>query len=139
MRALVFTTLKDIPAIAQDCDGRFYASGTLGIGNVPANPDRPYCMYTQLPANAYQEVRKTSTATLRFFQFYVYDDRGDFARIDNILAAVRETIPGLVDKVDTSNGATCIEAIWTGESPDIADDQHDTNVKFGSFQLTSTK
>lgn len=139
MRALVFNTFKDIPEVAIDCGGRFYAAGTLGIGTVPANPDRPYCMYAQLPATAYQEVRKTSTATLRMFEFYVYDDRGDFTRIDNILAAVRETIPELVDKVDTSNGATCIEAIWTGESPDVPDDQHDTNVKFGSFQLTSTK
>lgn len=139
MRALVYGSVNGIPAIQEDCGGRFYASGSLGIGDTPANPERPYCLFIELPSVPFQEVRKTARATNRFFQVFVYDDRGDYARIDNILAAVRETILGLVLQEDASTGARCIESIWTGDSQDLTDDQHDTSYKFSLFQLTSTK
>ena len=139
MRALIYQAVKDIPEIAEDCGGRFYQSSSVGIGGVPANPDRPYCLFMELPSIPFQEVRHTARAVNRIFQVFVYDERGDFTRIDNILAAVRETILGLVLEVDTSTGARCIESLWTGDSQDITDDQHDTSAKFSLFQLTSSK
>lgn len=139
MRALIYQACKDIPAIAEDCSGRMYQAGALGIGDAPANPDRPYALITELPSVPFQEVRKTAHPANRFFQFWVYDDRGDFARIDNILLAVRETILGLESQVDASTGARCIGVLWTGDSQDIPQDQQDTNAKYSLFQLTSTK
>lgn len=139
MRALIYSSLLEIPAIAEDCGGRLYPSGSLGFGNNPEDPPVPYALLMQLPATEYTEVRFTASAVDRFFQIYVYDDRGDYGRIDNILGAVRETILGLESKEDTATGARCIGSIWSGESQDLLDAEHDVVFKYGMFKLASTK
>jgi hypothetical protein len=136
VRALIFTAIK--AAVGDICGDRVYPSGTLGIGKNPASPEQPYVQYIELPSVAHLEVRRTSRAVDRTFQVWAYDKRGSYARIDNILSLVRETILGLITEVDQESGARCIEVVWEGESQDLHDDEHDENAKYSLFKLTSS-
>lgn len=137
-RELIYQALRASAAIADEVDARIYQSGSLGIGNAPDEPSRPYILFIQLPSVPFPEVRHTARAARRTYQVYVYADRGDYGYIDKVLGLVRETVLGLVDSHE-STGVRCLDVRWTGDSQDIVDTLMDLSYKFTTFQLVTTE
>ena len=139
MRILIYQALMNNDDLTNECGDRIYQAGSLGVGKTPALPQRPYVLITELPGTPYPEVRRTSTAILRTFQIWVYDERGDLELIDKLLGFIHQSVLGLILQKEGATGAVCIESRWSGDSQDIVMDQSDLNCKYSLFQLTSTQ
>lgn len=131
---LVQTILAD-PAIAEIVGDRFYASGSLGEGPNPAQPQKPWMAWTELPSAPYREVQKTSNSQLRLFQIFVYDDKGDYERINRILSICRRIVKSMYP-FETEDGVRCSGSEWGGFSGNIVDDGYDASVRFGIARFT---
>jgi hypothetical protein len=138
MRQLLHTRLLGNAQLALEVDGRIYQSSSLGVGDVPPEPEKPYILYTELPSDPYQAVSETSRAKARYFQVYVYDNRGSFLRIERILALIRETLVGLSGVVSPS-GVRCTDVQWQGESSDLSDEEYNANSKFGNVRFVASQ
>lgn len=137
MRTLIYNSLLVTPGLA-DVNGRIYQRGSLGVGDVPASPVKPYLVMGELSPVIHPEVRDTARTVSHMFQFHAYDERGSFIRIERLLYAVRETVLGLVTVVSPT-GARCTDAEWTDVSGDLSDAQLDANVKFIIMRVTANK
>jgi hypothetical protein len=138
VRRLLHTSLLADPLLAAEVGQRIYQASSLGVGDVPPEPQKPYVLYTELPSDPFVAVRETSRAKARFFQVYVYDDRGSFLRIERILALIRETLVSLVGAVSPS-GVRCTDVLWQGESGEITDEEYDANSKFGNVRFVASQ
>jgi hypothetical protein len=116
----------------------WYASSSLGLGpNIPV-PRRPYIVHNELTDTVHQEVRETSNARDRPFQFYVYDHKGDFTRINNILNDLRDVVKGMAPFL-APDGTWCFDALWVGISGQVTDDGYDSGTKFATVRFTVSK
>lgn len=113
----------------------WYASSSLGLGENPPVPPRPYMVWNELTDLVHQEVRETSDARNRNFQWFVYDHKGDFTRINEILADLRSLVKGMGD-FTTEDGIRCSESHWSGISGQATDDGYDSAVKFATVRFT---
>lgn len=138
MRQLLHTSLLANVELTDIVGQRIYQSSSLGVGDVPPEPAKPYVLYTELPSDPFQAVRETSRAKARYFQVYVYDERGSFLRIERCLALIRETLVSLVGTVSPS-GVQCTDVLWQGESSDITDAEFDANSKFGNVRFVASQ
>jgi hypothetical protein len=138
VRRLLHTSLLANALVVAEVGQRVYQSSSLGVGDVPPEPQKPYVLYTELPSDPYLAVRETSRAKARFFQVYVYDNRGSFVRIERILALIRETLVSLNGTVSPS-GVRCTDVQWQGESGDISDEEYDANSKFGNVRFVASQ
>lgn len=136
MRDLIFESLMADTELQDYVDSRIYEASALGVDDVPANPEKPYITYQELDSAAFPEVRETSQAQARIFQFFVYDERGSFTRIGDIIGVLRQTLSSLSGKSSTS-GTRCTDAVFRGTSADVPDIQQNANVKFATFQFVS--
>ena len=117
----------------------FYGPGVLGVGDEPADPPKPYMIYGELPGFAYQTVRETSNAGQRNFQFFVYDEKGDFSRINAILRHLERIVKGMAPFEHTDTDGVlwrCSESVWTGISGTTPDPQYDSSVRYGTARFT---
>jgi hypothetical protein len=114
----------------------FYASSSLGNGDNPAVPTKPYVVWNELPAVAYQQVKKLSDAQLRTFNLYVYDEKGDFTRINAMLRVLRRIVKVDLDHFQLEDGTRCSASEWVGISGNIEDDGYDAIVRFGTARFT---
>lgn len=64
---------------------------------------------------------------------WVHDDPHSYTRIDEILAEVRAIIEGVVTDQDG------IEALWQGDSQDLADDARGTVLRTSSYRLVGRR
>lgn len=113
----------------------YYEVTSLGIGpNLPV-PQRPYIVWNEGPDFVHQEVRETSNARDRNIALYIYDFKGDFTRINRILANLRTVVKGIAPFV-ADDGTRCSEALWRGISAKFADDGYDSCTRYASIQLT---
>lgn len=138
MRQLLHSSLLANAELTAIVGQRVYQSSSLGVGDVPPDPPKPYILYTELPSDPYRAVQETSRAKARYFQVYVYDDRGSFVRIERILAFIRETLLSLIGAVSPS-GVRCTDVQWQGESGDISDVELDANSKFGNVRFVASQ
>ena len=69
-----------------------------------------------------------------FATIWVHDDPGSYINIDTILATLREQLEGPV--ADLADG---IAARWTGDSPDLADDDRGTVVRNATYELAGRR
>jgi len=138
VRQLLHTSLLANSDLAELVGERIYQSSSLGVGDVPPEPAKPYVLYTELPSDPYRAVQETSRAKARFFQVYVYDNRGSFLRIERILALIRETLVSLTGAVSPS-GVRCTDVQWQGESSDVTDEELDANSKFGNVRFVASQ
>lgn len=115
-----------------------YQLGTVGVGDVPANPPRPFMVMRQMPSTRYQTVRDTSKANRQGWQLYFYDDPGSLLRIDALLAIAELVVDGL-EGVQSSSGAWCFESLWVGISQDFRDESYDAVARFATIQLSTNK
>lgn len=133
---LVNRLVTDAELLAMDgLDGRapetwLFASRSLGIGPVTGNPVKPWLAWNELPATPFQEVRRTSNAQMRNFNLFVYDEEGDFTRINNILVVVRRIVKEMAP-FTTPGGTRCSESDWIGISGNLPAAEYDGVVRFG--------
>jgi hypothetical protein len=138
MDVLLFSVLKDTPALQEKVDRRIYRQGSLGIGETPPEPQLPYILVTELPDVVHQQVRETGTARDRTFQLHVFDKAGSFQRIKEIIEVLRETVREL-PTMESTSGAFCIDALWQGVSQDITGIDEKKCSKFATVTMTSSK
>lgn len=139
MKKLLATTLKQTPALQQIIGQRVYAAGTLGKGNIPAQPKFPFVVYRELDLAQANVAKDTSpNVCTRIFQFYVHDEKGSYSRINSVLEVLRDTVRGLTDQV-SSTGSRCLEAVWNGNSGETEDPTYDSAMKFATSTLVSSK
>jgi hypothetical protein len=138
MRKLIADTTKNTPAIQAIVARRIYAASSLGKGNVPADPKKPFVVYREVDRIAANVAKDTAPGVCRrVFQFYVHDERGSYSRIDRVLELLVQTVVGLTTQ-RSSSGAVCMEAVWNGTSGDSEDPTYDSNMKFATFTLVSS-
>lgn len=114
--------------------GRIYASSSLGRGANVDLPVRPYIVWNELPSQPAEAMRRESTSRFRTFTLYVYDDEGDWARIDSVLGAL-ETIVKAMAPRKYEDGFRITDSDWRGSSGHIADPAYHLNCKFGTARF----
>lgn len=107
----------------------FFALTSLGIAPNPAQPDRPYIVWKELPDQVHEEVKETSNSRFRNFQFSVYDEKGSFTRINAILNDLRRVVKNMAP-FTTEEGIHCSASDHMGFSGQIVDDGYDSCVRY---------
>lgn len=129
---------KDRAGRSRTPDKWFFGLTSLGLGDNVAVPDRPYLVWREGADIEHREVSETSNARTRTFNFYVYDYKGDFTRINRILETLKAFCKTLVD-FTTEDGVHCSGVEWAGVSPDLPDDGYDSCTKYGTVRFTVSR
>lgn len=135
MKDLIVVTLRDIitfPELA----GRAWQSGALGHEGVPAKPDWPFSLFREINVSPYPEVQETSRCSRHDYLVYIYDDRGSYKRIDDLLRRARDTLKGKVQTAAPS-GIICMGVEWFGTSGDLVDKELNSNTKYATIRITA--
>lgn len=112
-----------------------FASSALGIGDNLPVPPRPYIVTNELTDLVHVAVKETSDSRNRNFQWFVYDHKGDFTRINEILHALRPLVKEIAP-FRASDGTWCSDSHWSGISGQSTDDGYDSCVKFATVRFT---
>jgi len=143
IREMLFSAFVNNPALMAEigvegstdpADLRMYPSGSLGVDPIPAEPATPYAQYALSSSTPYLEVRETGRSLRHLLTVYVYDERGDFTRIDAVHKIVRDTIEGLTGQVG-EDGWQCTDALFTTIGSDLTDNVRNLGVKVASYRL----
>lgn len=111
-----------------------FASHSLGVGPTPADPPKPWISWLELAATPFSEVRKTSNAKTRNFQIFVYDDEGDYTRINNIMNVIERIVKNMAPFTD-SEGTRCSDSEFVGISGNLPASQYDGACRFGTARF----
>lgn len=137
MRSLVYQALMaDVP-LQDIIGGRLYPAGSLGTGDIPENPERPYIQYGFDAHLSYPAVREGGGPKRHLLRVWYYDDRGDYVRIDEIHARVEKTVEGLTLQVDPTTGARCTDSMFLTLGGDLTDNVRNLAVKQATFRLVA--
>jgi hypothetical protein len=115
-----------------------YQASSLGEGENPAIPNRPYIVWNELEDTEHRAVSETSDARTRNLLWFVYDVPGDYTRIDRILYKFKRRIKQL-DHFTTADGVVCSDARWLGTSGQIPSDGYASCTKWGSSEFTVSR
>lgn len=115
----------------------FYLASSLGEGEVPQMPTKPFVIYNELPDRPYDDMRRSSTtfSRMRSWNITVQDFKGDFTRINNILIVVRRIVRGMTP-FQLPDGTIGVDSVWGGISGNLTDEQYDSCLKFGVARFT---
>jgi hypothetical protein len=123
---------------ARDVEDWFYSASAMGLGENKPVPKRPYIVWNELPDQVHRTVEETSDARNRNFSFYVYDEQGDYTRIEAILNALRNVVKSMAP-FTTTDGVRCSASTWQGVSGQIPNDGYDSCTKFASVSFTVSR
>ena len=116
----------------------FFNTFSLGEGPVPANPGVsfgfPWMAYKDLGGVPYQTVEKASNAQQRNFQYFVYDEGGDFTVINAVLRVARRIVKEMAP-FTTDDGHRCSDSKWTGISAQLPADAYSGVCRFGTARF----
>lgn len=131
--------IGDVPVQTLMGDARpaeewYFAASALGEGDHPETPDVPYIVWNELATQPFQEVSETSDAQWRVFTLWVYDEEGNFARINEVLNELRRIVKAMAP-FTASDGVRCSSARWDGISGNITDQGYHQNVRFGTARF----
>lgn len=116
---------------------RVYTRYSLGQNTIPDKPDFPWILIGELPGFPARNKPKSSDAMNHFIQFYVFDEKGSFVRIEAIMKVIYDTILGLEGELSPS-GSRCLGVRWDTTSQDYDDDHYDAFVKHITFRVTGS-
>lgn len=122
-------------AVDRPVDEWWYASSSLALGPDNPVPERPYIVWGELSDNVHREVEESSNARTRTFRFFVYDQKGDFGRINDVLAELQRVAKGF-DHFTTDDGIRCSAVAWLGISEQFPDDGYDSCTRYGTVRFT---
>lgn len=114
----------------------WFQQSSIGLGEGEVVPPRPYIVWNEGPEFVHQAVRETSRSSWRTFRFYVYDHKGDFTRINQILTRISHLTSAMADFVTTDGQQRVSETLWQGRSQQITDDGWDSCCRYGSVRFT---
>lgn len=138
MKKLIYTTLTtDSGLLALIPADRWLQRYGLGERAIPDNPVLPFALISELPAFVPGNVHETTRALTHYFQVYIYDNVGSYARIEEILNLVVESVLSMEGQKSTT-GSTCLEARWQTRSQDYDDNNYDAFVKHDTFKITGS-
>jgi hypothetical protein len=129
MRKLVYDFLNDNSLLEGVLgDNKIFERGSI-IDTRPADP--PFIIYTITTTT--RSIRPQSR-----LEIWVYDERGDYNRIDSILRLLRDQLDDFTERVRVrGDGSTArwVAADWQGDSADLNDDIFRANVRSGTWVL----
>jgi len=117
---------------------RIYLQTSLGIGAHAAYPPKPFVVLSELESFIHREVEEVSNARDRNFQFWAYDNEGDFVEIDKIMSRFRDLVKGL-RSFKTVDGIQVSESRFTGISGSLTDSQYHSSCKWAGARFTSSQ
>lgn len=124
----------------RDVSEWWFEASSLGLGDADAVPKRPYIVWNEGEDFEFAEVKETSNARRRRFRIYVYDEPGDFTRINRIMrnmkARVKTMAPFVIAAHDDEPEIRCSESVWGGMSGQIPQDGAGSCCKFGTALFT---
>lgn len=112
-----------------EVEDRFFAASSLGVGPNPEQPAFPWMAWIELSSWSYEQVRETSNAKRRSFTVSVYDEMGDFTKINTLLRGIERVVKTLAP-FTTTDGTRCSDCRVSGFSGDITDPEYDASVRF---------
>jgi hypothetical protein len=132
MRDLVVAAVGDVGKLG----GRVYVTGALGAGDIPAHPEWPFALVREAQSVPYAAVRRTGNSTRHDYLIYIYDERGSYVQIDEVLREVRDT---LMSKEGTKapSGVQCTGVEWFGTSGDLVNEELNSFTKFATVRVTA--
>lgn len=107
--------------------------GDRVYSDVPEQPTKPFAVIRL--GLVTPEVHQHDGAESTQATVWVHDDPGSYTRIDALLELIRMAV---ITKGDMSGGGV-FQAIWTGDSQDLADDLRKTFVKTTSYRLVGRR
>lgn len=107
--------------------------GDRVYSDVPEHPLKPFAVIRI--GNEVPELHQREGASSTFAAVWVHDEPGSYTRIDDVLALIREAVLAKSDQ----SGVDIFQAIWTGDSQDLADDFRKTFVKTTSYRLVGRR
>lgn len=118
-------------------EARIYAASSLGEGEHPEVPEKPYLVWNELPSTPFAEVEETSDAESRFYTFHVYDEMGVFENIDKALRRIRRMVKDMAPfrAGDDPDDDFCMATAWQGFSGRFNDRTYDSSVRFGTARF----
>lgn len=141
MRKLLVATVKTavtpLSYMLHEGAPKVWSRTSLGVDDIPPDPVKPFAIVTAQPSTVHQAVQDTSNAQGTPFQVYVYDTKGGYTRIDEVLEALVPVVKDLAGQRSPS-GAYCIGSRWEGFSQDMFAEEYDAAMRFATFRLTST-
>lgn len=93
-------------------------------------PPRPFLVQ----AWGVTAVSNTTIRSARLLDLYVHDERGDYGRIEEALAAAKLALKGVAQYVGTT-GYRIVQCDYQGISGDLDDPERRTNFQFSSWQV----
>lgn len=124
MRELLYQILTNDLALRQQIPVERWVEGGNDLTNMP----RPFAVLRQLPANP------GIGGTYRWScEVWVYDNAGDYTRIDSILDRVEEVLRETVGVKTLAHSLTVVD--FAGRSADLVDDVLRANTRNSGFQL----
>lgn len=116
---------------------RAYVRGSLGTGDIPAQPEWPYLMYAFEESLAVKAIRETADAEVYPGRIYVYDKPGSYVRIKRIHRLVKQTLVVLVGTSD-ADGTFCYDLTYEGRSGEQYDPVQKQAVMVATYRVVST-
>jgi hypothetical protein len=149
MKDLVYQALMADPEVVAavttgGTEARIYSMTALGRAGdmntlpIPAVPVKPFIIISNMGDTPLEVVRETSFASDVAFRIAVYDDPGDYERINSVLKKVRSAVLPIRDGRIGPLGSKCLESRWTGFSQELQDPDYDANMRFASFVFTAS-
>lgn len=128
-RQFVYSRLQD-PAILAFVGDRTFLQGSL----LSAQIAKPFVVYT-MGNNTDEGMSDPDTfmPSRQFFQVYVHDELGDYARLDDLIQVVKEVFLGPPYAI----GVCGVQYLET--SRDLTDDALKTSMRYVRFQLATSR
>lgn len=129
MEDVLVAALKNDVTLSAIIADRLYAPASLGIGNNPAAPEKPYVQWNEIVSTSSEVVKETSNATTRTFQIFVYGELGDPGRVNEVMREAKRVVKALAPyDVD---GVRISQSDWNGESSLMEDSVMKAVVRIG--------
>lgn len=122
-------TVYEILAAATDLTD-IVGDRILERGSAIDIPTRPFLVQ----AWGVTAISNTTIRSARFLDLYVHDERGDYGRIEEALAAAKLALKGVAQYVGTT-GYRIVQCDYQGISGDLDDPDRRTNFQFSSWQV----
>lgn len=139
MKVLIRTELLANQVVQNTCVDRVYSMGSLGHGNIPAAPQKPFIIINDAGTLAFRGFQDVSRPGNTMLQIYAYQNRGSYTTINRLLVAIRETLLALPGKTSPSDLYRCTGLTWTGFSRESEDETFDANMRYVTADIVGTQ
>ena len=109
-------------------------------GSLTGTPkDRPFIVIRVQDETPELRDDGKAVASSRNCAIWVYDEPGSYDRIDDIIEAIQATLQGQVVTIGADDFGAGIAAIWSGDSPELADDELAAITRNTNYRLVGSK